>query len=170
MSDQGSETALLSFMYCNGAGELKRRDLNRWQETGRYIKGFSLGDGQVLTFRKDRVREYYDGCEHHLRHPITEPPPRLSRDRPADAQPQILFTGFAKAMRAELETLAAEAGLQVVASETKFLVFLCCGTNAGPAKVERARQKNAFILDEPALRNLLETGEIPDEAVEQSGG
>lgn len=58
MSEQAYETALLSFMYCNAAGE--------------------------LTFRKDRVREHFDASDQLLRHPVTEPPPKSSLERPAE--------------------------------------------------------------------------------------
>ena len=156
----------LRLIYCNAAGETGEHELIRWAEAGHYVKGFSTLRDRVLTFRKDRIHRYLDGCEKLVRDPVGLPPPRLSRDRPKDTRPQILFTGFPKLQRAVLERRAEEGGLRVVQSVTDHLVFLCCGPNAGPAKVEKARERKVYIVKEPEFFVLLETGELPDAAME----
>ena len=153
---------ILRFIYRNAAGESSRRELTKWSEVGHYIQGFSLGNTAVRTFRKDRITEYLDGAADHLDNPYESAPTRLSRERPADQQPQILFTGFASTLRAELEEQCTSSGLQVCKTVTKFLTYLCVGPNAGPAKVEKSRAQNVYIVDEAQLRLLLETGELPD--------
>lgn len=170
MSDEGQLETLM-FMYRNAVGELKARELVRWRESGRYIKGFSIGDDKVLTFRKDRVVEYFDGTDALLLSPISEPPPKLMPAfgqtglSAADDRPQILFTGFTKDRRSQLERDAEAVGLRVVSSVTKTLMFLCCGMNAGPMKTEKARDQGVFIVDELQVLALFETGELPDSLI-----
>lgn len=159
-------TTVMRFTYSNAAGEISQRTLIRWSEAGHYIKGYANDDGRVLTFRKDRVMDYLDGCDALLRNPIAEPPPRLERARPADSRPEILFTGFARVQRSVLEERARQSGLQVMQTVTKHLTFLCCGPTAGPAKVERSREQGVYVLTEPDFFLLAETGELPDNAVE----
>ena len=54
---------------------------------------------------------------------------------------QICFTGFSAADKTELAALAQAANLETVGSVTKNLAFLCAGENAGPAKLEKAREQ-----------------------------
>lgn len=156
----------LHFDYENGQGELSRRRLTQWTEVGHYVKGFCQDKGKVLTFRKDRIRAYLDGCDQLLMSPNEGPPPKPSPRAPSDLRPQVLFTGFAKVQRGVLEQKSDAAGLRVVQSVTQRLAFLCAGPNAGPAKVEKAREQNVYIVTEPELLRLLKTGELPDSAVE----
>lgn len=155
----------MRFTYKNAAGEVSERLLSSWSESGHYIKGHA-DDGRVLTFRKDRVLAYLNGCEALLRNPVAVPPPRLERAKPVEAQPEILFTGFARVQRGVLEQRAQQAGLRVMQSVSKHLTFLCCGPNAGPAKVERSREQGVYVLSEPEFFLLVETGELPDNAVD----
>jgi NAD-dependent DNA ligase len=152
----------LRFTYCNADGEISQRELTEWEEVGHYIKGFSVGNSAVRTFRKDRVIEYFDGGASLLSSPNGSPPPRISKEKPANQQPQILFTGFASALRAELEEKASTGGLQVCKTVTKELAYLCIGANAGPSKVEKARAQHVYILDQAQLHLLIETGELVD--------
>lgn len=162
-------TEELRFAYVNSNGELSKRALKDWSEEGHYLKGYDLTVSGVRTFRKDRIVEYFDGAEAFLASPVGVSPPRLAKGprQPRDERPQILFTGFAAAQRAHLERLSDEAGLSVVKSVTVGLVFLCAGPNAGPKKVEQARRQLVYIVREPELMALLETGELPDYAVEE---
>ena len=88
-----SPKAQLRFTYCNAEGEISERVLTRWVEAGHYLKGHDLAKGRVLTFRKDRVREYFDGCEALLIGPSAPPPPKPARQSSQDSKPQMLFTG-----------------------------------------------------------------------------
>lgn len=158
---------VLSFVYSNAQDEVSTRTLLRWEEAGHYIKGYSVNDGRVLTFRKDRVKTYLDGTESMLREPYAPAPPKPQREAPRDARPQILFTGFAKVQRHVLETKADADGLQVMKTVTQNLVFLCCGPTAGPAKVEKSREQGVYIVDEAQFHQLLDTGELPDSVVDE---
>jgi NAD-dependent DNA ligase len=75
---------------------------------------------------------------------------------------QICFTGFSAQEKAELTTLAEESHLDVVTSVTKDLAFLCIGENAGPAKLEKAKEQGVHILSRSQFEHLLETGDIKD--------
>ncbi|WP_439114667.1 BRCT domain-containing protein [Hydrogenophaga sp.] len=73
---------------------------------------------------------------------------------------QVCFTGFAASEKAELSALAQAASLEIVGSVTKNLAFLCVGENAGPAKLEKAREQGNHILTKEQFLHLLETGEL----------
>lgn len=146
---------LMSFTYKDSKDQTKEWQLRKWGESGKYLKGTCAHDGKFRTFRKDRVVNYHDGAEKLLIEPWPAPPPRL------EAKPDVLFTGFAKARRAELESLAESYGMQVRKTVTKGLIFLCCGNNAGPTKIEAARDKGCYVLLEETFLAMLETGEVP---------
>lgn len=73
---------------------------------------------------------------------------------------QICFTGFSAAEKIELIELAQAAKLEVVSSVTKGLAFLCVGENAGPAKLQKAKEQNNHIMSKEQFLHLLDTGEI----------
>lgn len=151
----------LRFVYRNGDGVESERTLIKWNENSRYINGRSADDSLPKTYRKDRIVEFLQGEELLLGDaapPAPEPAPRA----PSDQRPQIQFTGFPKAEKAELEELAAAHGLWVMSKAGKNLAFLCCGPNAGPKKIANAHDAGATIMDSAAFRHLLATGEIPD--------
>jgi len=150
----------LRFIYQDAKGEVLEWAILRWTENTRYIQGRSEHDSLPRTFRKDRVQEYLEGAEQllfDLAEPAPEPAPRAQ----PDSRPQILFTGFKSADRTRLENKAAEHGLRVMKSAGKSLAILCIGYNAGPTKVEAAREAGAFIVTEEQLDHLLLTGEVP---------
>lgn len=68
---------------------------------------------------------------------------------------EILFTGFSKSDRADLEELAEGAGMEVRKSVTQFLDYLCTGPNAGPSKLSQAEATGAEILDRDEFMDLL---------------
>lgn len=144
----------LVFNYRDAQGQESVWIIKHWQELGKYIAGTALKDERYRTFRKDRILAYLDASEMALETPFVEPPP------PPIAKPDILFTGFPAAQRAELEAIATENGMSVRKSVTQQLIYLCCGGNAGPTKVEGARKNGAFILTEGAFIALIKTGEL----------
>ena len=73
---------------------------------------------------------------------------------------QVCFSGFSATDKAELSAQAVESGLEVVGSVTKNLAFLCAGENAGPAKLEKAREQGVHVLTREEFTHLLDTGEI----------
>ncbi len=167
--ERGGHLSSLQFDYRKADGSESTRRLDEWSEQGHYVVGFDDLAKQVRTFRKDRIVRYHDGCDALLKHPQDEPPPRIVRAAPNDLRPQILFTGFTAALRAELEQQCEAAGLRVMKSVSLSLTFVCAGPNAGPAKVAKARMQGAYVLDAEALPSFLETGELPDFAVDEVG-
>lgn len=154
---------VLDLMYTNSAGETKLRRVTNWTEEGHYIIGNDLeSNGAPRTFRKDRVGEYLNGCDAFLKDPHSGPPPKLIRAAPEAQRPNILFTGFAAAQRAQLESDCATAGLKVVKTVTQNLAFVCAGPNAGPSKLAKARVQGSFIVSADDLPELLESGVLPD--------
>ena len=153
----------LIISYKNAQGEVKTWHLQWWEEQGFYIVG-SAQDNRYRTFRKDRVLEYLSGAD-QVKAPLASPPPKPKPKKSTydDDRPQILFTGFLKNRRSELERKSESEGLHVVKTPTIHLAYLCIGANAGPSKVLKARKAGAYILSETQFLQLLETGEIPDE-------
>jgi NAD-dependent DNA ligase len=86
-------------------------------------------------------------------------PPKSTRHK-KNAQ-QICFTGFSVTERKELESEAEEAHLEVVTSVTKSLRYLVTGPNAGPAKLQKAKEQEVVLMNAEQFRNMLETGELP---------
>lgn len=154
--------AELQLRYCNASGVVKKHTLKSWTERGHYITGFSEEDCGIRTFLKFRVMDYLNGTERALSTPHMPPPPRLQPRAHADSRAQILFTGFGKALRAQLEEQAERAGLKVVKTVTQGLALLCCGPNAGPTKMHDAQARGSITLDEAGFQRLCETGEIPE--------
>lgn len=163
----------LEFFYKNASGEVSQRRLIKWSEVGVYLQGFDADVMHPCTFRKDRVLRYLNGCDALLKQPFVEGPPTAPKPKRAPAKekttgPETLFTGFKAAERAALEAQATEAGLSVVKSVTAGLVFLVIGKTAGPAKVEKSRAQGVYIVSESEFDSLIETGELPDHAVNPS--
>ena len=159
-------TALMRFIYRTPDGETTTRQVQPWAEVGHYIEGHDHTAGKFCTFRKDRVVEYLDGAAARLAAPHSSPPPRIRSQQPLDQRPHILFTGFPAVQRAHLEAQCEPAGLRVVKTVTVGLAFLCAGPTAGPSKVAKARAQGTYIVREPELHALLETGELPDYALD----
>jgi NAD-dependent DNA ligase len=151
---------ILRFIYCDAEGVVSERALTRWRENSLYIQGRSESDSLPRTFRKSRVQKYLQGAEllqFDLAPPAPEPKPRAT----ADDRAQVLFTGFKSAARDYLEDRAEQHGFRVMKTPGKSLAVLCIGPNAGPSKVEKAREAGAFIVTEQELEHLLQTGEVP---------
>lgn len=75
--------------------------------------------------------------------------------------PEVCFTGFSPSRRERLEEDARAARLEVVTTVTRSLKYLVTGPNAGPAKLQKARQQNVTLLNADQFHDLLETGELP---------
>lgn len=149
----------IRFSYRDAKGEVSQRELAQWAEYSDRIQGWCPEDGFPRTFRKDRILEFLHGVD-LLLHDAAPPAPAPSPRSAAQAN-QILFTGFAAAVRTELEQHAAQAGLQVMKTAGKALTFLCYGANAGPAKLAKAHEAGAYIIDSEQFLHLVKTGELP---------
>ncbi len=146
----------ISFNYTDSRGHTTDWTVEDWKESGRYIQGLCTVDDNFRTFRKDRINNYLGDGEAVLTEPYTPPPPKV------ETRPEICFTGFPKVQRAALEEMASGRDMAVRSSVTRGLDFLCCGPNAGPKKVATARDQGCLIIDEPGLKSMLATGELPE--------
>lgn len=86
-------------------------------------------------------------------------PPRTTRHRKHSHQ--ICFTGFSITEKGQLEAEAGSAHLEVVKSVTKSLRYLVTGPNAGPSKLQKAKEQEVVLLTVDQFRTMLETGELP---------
>lgn len=154
------------FVYLGRDGALTKRILLQASESGAYIQGRTPA-GDLRTFRKDRIvetaaneQQLEEILAKHQADPdgakILCPPAFLRAEHP-----EVCFTGFSAADKARLSGIAAANGVIVVKGVTVGLHYLCCGANAGPAKLEKARAQGTLVLSEAEFANLLETGEVP---------
>jgi len=168
------------FIYCDAHGVISYRDIANVSKTEEYLQGYCTQDNGFRTFRKDRVLEYVGeeaNVDERLKYHIdSNPSPReesaqregslrrsfIRRINTINA-PEICFTGFKKEDKIRLSEKAKAAGMFVRDSVTKQLIYLCCGYNAGPKKIEKSRHQGAMILNELQFLELLETGEIPEQ-------
>jgi NAD-dependent DNA ligase len=151
---------ILRFIYRDAEGVVSERALTRWKENSLYIQGRNEEDSLPRTFRKSRIQVFLRGADllqFDLAPPAPEPQPRA----PADSRTQILFTGFKSTDRDYLEVRAEQHGFRVMKTPSKSLAVLCIGYNAGPSKVEKARESGAFVVTEQEFEHLLLTGEVP---------
>lgn len=153
--------------YTNAKGETSDYQGIFLSEFGDYFR-LKVEDS-FRTFRKDRVNQYISGIEHLVEPLAQQDYNKPKKERKAsrfnkDCLPEICFTGFSKADKARLETAAKAAGFYPTKRHvTVHLLALCCGDNAGPAKLKKAKEQGCLILDETAFYQLIETGEIPEE-------
>jgi DNA ligase (NAD+) len=73
---------------------------------------------------------------------------------------QVCFTGFGASDKEILSLAAENAHLKVVTSVTKGLQYLVAGANAGPAKLQTARDQGTKVLSKQEFLEFLETGEM----------
>ncbi|MCI5225133.1 MAG: hypothetical protein D3918_00400 [Candidatus Electrothrix sp. AX2] len=160
------------FIYCNASGVISVREVLNTSETEEYLRGYCVKANAFRTFRKDRVLEDIDessDIEERLQFHIENS--SLSQKSQAihsssrisnTSAPDICFTGFKKADKIKLAELAESEGMVVRGAVTTNLEFLCCGYNAGPKKIEKARHHGVIILSESQFKTMLKTGEIPE--------
>lgn len=159
------------FCYVNAKGTVSKQSIVHAVEKDDYFQGYSLSRKAYRTFRKDRVIAMYPS-ETELNDadvPETKTAPiSVAKVESKNSNPglEICFTGFSQADKSRLKTIAENNAMSVKGDVSAKLYFLCIGDNKGWRKVERAREKNAFIVTEKQFLHFVETGEIPYEAPE----
>ena len=73
----------------------------------------------------------------------------------------VCFTGFDKVEKCQLINLAKDANMFVTNDVISSLFILCCGENAGPVKLQFAREHNVAIVNSEQFKKMLITGELP---------
>jgi NAD-dependent DNA ligase len=162
------EDTTIAFIYRDSRGQITARTVRDWSDTGEYIQGECSMRNGLRTFRTDRVLEFLGpDADPEVRlqfYRSTHPPPELRKPRrPAPGTLEVCFTGFKAVEKAALLATAEASGFHVRPAVTKHLHILCCGSNAGPAKVRKARLQGVLVLSEGEFRTMAETGEVPDE-------
>ena len=158
------------FVYQNAKGEVSERILARPSESEEYLQGYCVFSGAFRAFRKDRILEIVDdgdqlGARLKYFQENTPPPPvRKMRNIPRNSEnkEEVCFTGFKSADKQHLADLSVEEDYWVSKSVTVGLTYLCCGPNAGPKKMEKARVKGVVIITEEQFLNLIKYGEVPE--------
>lgn len=154
----------IRFKYQDAKGAITTRELVNWKDDGWLLKGICKRDNAFRTFRRDRVIEIFEAGV-QLK-PIHKPEyvvkRAISAVKPRSDTTEILFTGFAKERRAELEEAATGAKIKVRKTVTQALAFICAGPNAGPSKLRKAQGQGVSVLDESDFLWLLQTGEMPE--------
>lgn len=81
---------------------------------------------------------------------------------------KVCFTGFSQADKEELTAMAKSINMKVVTGVSASLDFLCCGRNAGWAKMKKANEAGVPLVRAEQIRLLIETGELPESYSELS--
>lgn len=156
--------AKLSFIYQDDRGRITDRVISDISESDEYIQGHCHTKDELRTFRKDRILEILnnnDNADERLHYHTSVNPPSRAQPKSHDLL-DVCFTGFKSDDKKRLIQLSESKGLVVRSTVTKKLNFLCCGYNAGPKKIEKARSQGVIALNENQFIHLLETGEIID--------
>lgn len=156
--------SVIKFDYEDAKGNISTREVSQWKDDGWLLKGICSNDERRKTFRRDRIKAVH--TEGDSLRPISIPQHLVDQaitliKKRSDSL-EILFTGFAKARRAQLEAAANESGMRVCKTVTVGLSFVCGGPTAGPTKLRNAQAKGIPVLDESDFLKLLETGEMPE--------
>ena len=112
---------------------------------------------------EDEIAKLSEGDAWKLIYTIN--PPQTSRPK---RNHETCFTGFSPADKERLQQLATANGLDVVQSVTKTLLFLVTGGNAGPSKLQKAKDQGTVILNEDQFIRFLDDGTIPVQVDSQS--
>ncbi|WP_052369824.1 helix-turn-helix transcriptional regulator [Comamonas aquatica] len=169
------------FSYTDHEGQSSRRRVRVMgiaSNDGRqYLDGYCLDRNAMRTFRVDRIQGEMTDAEtgelvnvyrllagtdkrRHMDYTPAKPDfssPETGEEFDAEEPPiTVLFTGFAKARKAELEAAAEAAGLEVRSTVSKSLDYLVCGPKAGPAKVTKAEGLGVEVIDEYVFEAITE--------------
>lgn len=164
-------TRTVTFLYENAQGEISDRKVDVDQVGTSHFAGFCQRELAQRTFRFDRILGMATLADsgkmvlpeqlRDLLRGYDEQELRRRKRVAAKTCSEILFTGFKKDRRAELEAIATAAGMVVRKNVTTNLDFLCAGSNAGPTKLAEALERGVIALDEQQFLRMLETGEVP---------
>ncbi|MCD4674967.1 MAG: hypothetical protein K8S18_03095 [Desulfobacula sp.] len=158
------EESVLVFIYKDAIGKITARAVELAYETDQHLEGLCLTAMEHRTFRKDRILEVIeniDDVEESLQYHIDTNPPPKTIVKQRDLL-DICFTGFKKKEKQKLIKSAKDFGFKIRKAVTDNLDILCCGYNAGPKKIEKAKSQGTLVLNEVQFHSIIETGEIPE--------
>lgn len=172
-SDDDHAIGTITFNYVDARGRESHRTVEVTAVDDEYFEGLCFTAGETRTFAIGRVQgkvmdvstgqlltaeQWATQARQHplngvvgmggdWKHDDLDSDDENDLGTPPRRPVEILFTGFPKAQRQELEDLADLRGWKVVQSVTVGLTYLCTGPNAGPAKIEQAGDVGADIID-----------------------
>lgn len=157
---EGRKLDTISFTYRDAQGDVSQRRVVVHVLDEEYFNGFCLDRMANRTFRLDRVvgnitseeTGEISSCWEWAAGIDTEQElAKLVSDvTTAQSNMSILFTGFKRADRDRLETLAIAHGWQVKTAVSKQLFVLCTGPIDAPSKVAKAEELGVLVLTESA--------------------
>ncbi len=153
-----------TFIYQDARKNITFQSVSKISENEVYLQGFCTEANGFRTYRKDRILEIIENekiSEERLEYFRSVNPPPMPSPK-SSKMLDICFTGFKSDDKKRLKELAENEGFVIRSTVSKNLSFLCCGYNAGPMKIEKAREQGAVAITEEQLIKLIETGEIPD--------
>lgn len=160
-----SRKNVIEFTYTNAQGETSEREVRVDYMDDTYIEGYCYSAKETRTFRLDRIdgmiwqnNECFFVDEWLKKRGVRKGQSISSNSN----QLEICFTGFSKADREYLETLAEIHNFKVRKTVTIHLNYLVIGSNAGSTKIADANRVGALILDEEEFHEMLDTGEVPE--------
>lgn len=167
------------FSYIDHNGESSRRRVRVMgiaSNDGRqYLDGYCLDRNAMRTFRVDRIQgdltdtetgELFNvytllaatGQRRHMDYTPAKPESSWSETGEEfdskELPTTVLFTGFPKARKAELEAAAEAAGWVVRSTVSKSLDYLVCGQKAGIAKIEKSKELGVLVIDENSFKKI----------------
>lgn len=174
---------LFSYMDHHGQASRRRvRVMRIASNDGRqYLEGFCLERNAMRTFRVDRIdgdltdaetgellNVYMLLASTKARSKMDYTPPAFADtwddedegfadggdDEASSSATTVLFTGFSRARKAELEAAARAAGWVVRSTVGPTLDYLVTGPKAGPAKIAKANELLVTVIDEEAFELL----------------
>lgn len=146
------------------------------KDDGFYFRGYCLEKAKILTFRHDRVIEYFENKELATDY-LNNLPEQVYKqfDEKINSQRKVkrtnnldnitfCFSGFKKARKEELIKLAEEKDLRTVMGMSRSVDFLVIDESShtvGVKKLNQATEYGIQIINENDFLLMLETGEIP---------
>lgn len=166
----------IQFWYTDFEGNLTHRTVDVKKLDSEYLEAYCHDREDMRTFRVERIDDEIidlstgeiltktDWLANHSIYEVIKYRNKKSDfdfddeddfDNEYTIDEEICFTGFKKADRERLETIAAENGFSVKKSVTKNLSYLVYGSNAGPAKLAQAEEVAACIIDEATFLEIV---------------
>lgn len=168
----GDDSVVVHFDYENAKGELSSRKVSVYEVRDAHFAGICHAVTEERTFRFDRIvglvtlhESQTLATPYELRDLLrgyTEQDLRRQRRAEQKNKLEILFTGFPKDLRTDLEEIAKLSGMMVRKTVTENLDFICGGPRAGPVKKKQAEEVGATYISGDQFRALIETGELPE--------
>ena len=156
-------------VYKNRFDEVKPYEVEILISHGDTLEVLDINAAKDKTFLKDNILGEYSSFVEAERQSIRKQkhykirtPVKMGANMGnPSSKAELCFTGFRKAEKIELISLAENKGFFIRSDVSGGLTALICGENPGPSKMKRAVNNGAAIVKgKTAFLRFLETGEI----------